>query len=605
MSQDLIQVIENDKSQTVATIIGATAATVIKAKKGSNTPVLFQAKSSSRILDYFGIPDVGSEGIDDVLTYNSKYPIWVSAPSTGGKYGGVLLTRTGTIPFVGGKASTAIDFSAIENTELAATMDGAATEVSFTISDYQHYVNQSINLTVNGTTINVTASNAEPEILTTTPDVGAGTYTRATGALTFTFDAAPSENTIVNVVYTVDRSTDAYCALFNKNPQADDLQIKVSATSASSFTVDLQKKPVGSTTFSTLAGFPKTASIVAGTKDGFGNVIYFPTLFANSDYIVPVTNTALVFDQFTADTTYKAFAGGVRGTTSAVELAAGWEFFKQTNKYAADIFFDTTSDTTIPALFQTLRTSYQKRSYYIYNMANTDYASAITASTSIMTDNKGIAFYWGWGKIQNTYTGDLNASSLQGRRALRLADMYDVFNGLAPAWYNENGTHGGQLGSGIVEMFYDADDDAQKLLEAARLNPTVFHPTFGVVLTRERTSQSMMSDYASISHTRLADYLIKNIIINALPYQSYKLNDFSHRSKVKAQIESIINPTVAEPFNLLRDYICKCDEENNNDDVLAREEFVVAVAIKFTPMSKYIKLYFTNSAQGSDVKEDV
>jgi hypothetical protein len=313
----------------------------------------------------------------------------------------------------------------------------------------------------------------------------------------------------------------------------------------------------------------------------------------------------LVYDQFTNDTSYVSFAGGKRGTTSAPELAAGWDYFKQVNKYKADIFFDTTADTTIPAIFQTLRTSYQKRAYYICIMANTGYASAITASTSIMTDNKGIAFYWGWGKVQNTYTGELNASSLQGRRALRLADMKDVFNGLAPAWYNENGTHGGQLGSGIVEMFYDADDDAQKLLEAARLNPTIFHPTFGVVLTRERTSQSMMSDYASISHTRLGDYLISNIITNALPYQSYKLNDYSHRTRVKAQIESIISPTAAEPYNLLRDYIVKVDDENNNDEVLAREEFVVGVAVKYTPMSKFIKLYFTNSAQGTDVQEDV
>ena len=98
---------------------------------------------------------------------------------------------------------------------------------------------------------------------------------------------------------------------------------------------------------------------------------------------------------------------------------------------------------------------------------------------------KGIAFYWGWGKLLNSYTGKLIASSLQGRRALRLADMHDVFNGLAPAWFNENGTHGGQLGSGVVEMFYDADEEQQKLLEAARLNPTVMHPTFGCVLTRE------------------------------------------------------------------------------------------------------------------------
>jgi len=222
-----------------------------------------------------------------------------------------------------------------------------------------------------------------------------------------------------------------------------------------------------------------------------------------------------------------------------------------------------------------------------------------------MTDEKGIAFYWGHGKIKNTYTGEFNASTLMGRVALRLADMNDVFNGLAPAFYNENGRHGGQLGSGIVEMFYDANETQQQLLADARINPIIVHPSFGTVIVRERTSQSLQSDYASIGHTRLRDYLIRNIIEQALPYQLYKLNDVDHRARVSSQIDKIIEPVASEPFNLLREYIVKCDGENNNDDVMAREEFVVSVAIKFTKFSKKIYLYFTNSAQGTDVSEDV
>jgi len=606
MSEELIQVILNDKSATTATMLGSVGATVIKATRGGNKPVRFEKRQTKRITDYLGIPNTGCEGIDDVIQYNNKYPIWVSAPSTGGKYGGVLVTKTGTIPFVGGKDSKTIDFTAIKNTERAATLAGATTEVTFVISDFSHYVHQSVDILVNGVSITIAASDAEPEVLTSTPDIGTGTFTRATGTVVFTFTTAPIAGTTVDIEYDVDRSADAYFALLNVNPQVDDLKVMITKNTLNDFVINLYKKAYTSSTYASVQGFPKTGSTIVNKKNGYSENIYLPVLFdENNDYIQAAVNTSLALDTFTADTAQIAFVGGIRGTTAAAQLATGWEYFKAVNTYKADVFFDTTAETTIPAIFEILRTSYQKYSYYILPTTNVAYDAAITATTSIMTDNKGIAFYWGWGKVSNTYTGDINMSSLMGRRALRLADMYDCFNGLAPAMYNENATHGGQLGSGIIEMFYDANDDQQILLENARINPTVVHPAFGVCNTRERTSQSLQSDYSSIGHTRLADYLINNIVTNALPYQSYKLNDTDHRARVKSQIENIISPTISAPFNLLRDYIVKVDEENNNDEVLAREEFVVSVAIKFTPFSKYILLFFTTSAQGTAVSEDV
>ncbi len=604
---DLITVIQSDRSATVSTSVGSTGATVIKAIKGGDQPVLFQPKSRKRIVDYFGTPDVGNEAVADVISYNDKYPIWVSAPSTAGKYGGVLVTKTGTKSFIGGKNSKTIDFSEIENVETVETADGLKTEFTFVINDFANYINQSVDILVNGTTINVSASDAEPEILTTTPDIGAGTFTRATGALSFTFDTAPAQGDIISVSYNTDKSTTAYFAIFNKNAQADDLKIKITTAtnSAGDFTINLYKKEFGSTTYSMIQGFPKVASVVENRKNGYQQNIYLPVLFEDSDYITVIVNENLDFSTFTEDTTQISFAGGTRGTTASAQLAVGWNYFQNTSTYAADIFFDTTADTTIPPIFETLRNSYQKRSFYIFPTTNVTSSAAITAMTGIIPDNKGLACYWGWAKVLNQYTGGTITSSLMGRRALRLADMYDVFNGLAPAWYNEDGTHGGQLGSGIVEMFYDATESEQTLLENARINPTIIHPVFGCVLTRERTCQSLQSDYSSIGHTRLADYLIKNILEDALPYQLFKLNDFTHRQRVKSQIEKIISPTAAEPYNLLRDYIVKCDDENNNDEVLAREEFVVSIAIKFTPFSHYITIYFINTEQGTEVSEAV
>jgi hypothetical protein len=59
------------------------------------------------------------------------------------------------------------------------------------------------------------------------------------------------------------------------------------------------------------------------------------------------------------------------------------------------------------------------------------------------------------------------------------------------------------------------------------------------------------------------------------------------------------------PNNVIRYYAIKCDSENNGDDVLTRQEFVLSVAIKVTPKSEFIRFNFINSAQGGSVEEDV
>jgi hypothetical protein len=605
---DLIDVILNDQSQTVATETSSVGATVIHAPKGGATPVYFSKKQTSRILNYFGIPNSAYPAIKDIIDYNSSYPLWVSAPSTGGRYGGVLVTKTGTVPFIGGKDSYAsIDFTEFPNIEsVAQAPDGLITNFTKTVSNFSQYVHQSVGLRINGVDITVAATDAEPEVLTTTPDIGSGTFTRATGVFDFTFTDAPNVGDIIEVTYDTDVSATAYFAVFNKNPQADDLKIKVSKDTSNNFALNLYKQnPQNLTSYALATGYPKTVSLTEGTKDGYGVNIYALSVLEEDDWIYPVINTSLAVTTFVNDASQVTFAGGSRGTTSATEITAGWEYFKSVSTYGADIYFDTTGGANIPAIFETLRDSYNKYKYYIATMPNANYTTTLSSASTFVTDEKGVAFYYGWAKVYNPYTDSKIVSSLMGKIALRHADMYDVFNGLAPAWYNENGTHGGQLGSGILEMLYPVDETQQEALAALRINPVIIHPSFGAVIVRERTSQSTLSDFASIGHTRLSDYIISTILRDALPYQLYKLNDDQHRRSVASMIDKILSPLVAEPYGLLRDYAIKCDEENNDDEVLAREEFVVSVAVKFTPFAKSIVLLFTNTAQGTDVQEAV
>lgn len=598
---DLITVAYNDRSQTAAAVVGSTAATVIKSTRGGSEPVYFSPRQSKRIIEYFGIPQSGNEAVDDILEYNSKYPIWVSAPSTGSLHAGVLVTSTELIPLTEGSADKTLDFSAVTVGALTdQTPNGVLTNFTATLPSFAFYNHQSLYLEIDGSVVELTLTDAEPEIVTTDPDIGSGTYTRATGVFDFTFTEAPASGTEIKVLGTTDRESDSYFVIFDKNPQVSDLKASV-VKDGDNYKIDIQKQSYLSNTYKTVSGYPVSGSLIPNTKDGFGNNIYFPVKLKDDDYITVVVNENSTALTFTDVDTPVALAGGVRGVTEIASLTAGWDYFKNTNKYPVDIMFDTTADSTIPATFATLRNAYQKYAYGIVPLPASNVADALTAASTFVVDNKGLAFYWGRGIILNAYTGAEMASSLMGRVALRYADMYDVFNGLAPAWYNENGTHGGQLGGGILRMLYDATDDQQTQLANVRVNPIVLHPTFGCVITRERTGQSMLSDYASVGHVRLVDYIVANIVKQILPYQLYKLNDVAHRTSVKGTIENIIASPAA--LSLLREYKVVCDETNNTDDVLAREEFVVDVYLKFTPFSKTIHLNITNLAQGMSIDE--
>jgi hypothetical protein len=190
-----------------------------------------------------------------------------------------------------------------------------------------------------------------------------------------------------------------------------------------------------------------------------------------------------------------------------------------------------------------------------------------------------------------------------GRVATKHAQMYDVFNGLAPSWIDENG-HGGQLGGNIIEMAYDpSETQKQTLSEDNQINPIEFNTQYGVMITAQRTSLTSLSDYSYINHSRTADYIILNVERQVLPYQITKLNDADHRNRARIKGDAIVSPLAGAPYNLLRSYAIKCDSENNTNQVLNRREFVFEIAVKFTPTSESIRFIFTNVDQTTSVEE--
>lgn len=594
-----ISVLLNDQSAVTLPVVGSVGATVLSASKGPETPIFFAPGQGNRIRTIYGQPSAAHPGIWDAIEYNNQFPLRISAPSSNSYHGGAIVRPTGTEAFDGGLPSDQVSsFDALPQAKNMGVGDGAETAFTATVGNTTDANEDSFEIVIDDTPENIASTDNGDGTWSLSGDNGTGTYESSTGSVIYTFSSAPASGALVDMSYTVDVS-DAYFILFDKRAAADDLAVMVTNTDGV-FSVNAFRKD--GLSYSILNNYPKQVSIIEGAKDGFGSIIYAEDVFAEDDLIGAVANDAVTFTTFTDDSANVDFGGGVRGVTEGTDLVRGWQQFQQKNTYPTDIFFDTSADPSIPSQFDTLRKSFQKYSAYILPLPNESDTDAQSTKDTYSISNRGIYFYWNWGQVRDGISGRKFWSTLMGRVATKHAQMFNVYNGLAPSWIDEN-NHGGQLGGGILKMAYDPSETAKKSLDEGQINPIVFDPQYGVMITSQRTSLTSLSDYSWIGHSRVADFIIKNIVEQVLPYQLTKLNDTDHRTRVKSKADSIIDPLSKAPYNLLRDYVNICDETNNTDDVLSRREFILETQIKFTPFSEYVKFVFTNVDQSVEIQE--
>lgn len=590
-----------DKSIAIEEQIGSVGASVIRSQKGPTKPIKIYAGQEQRIIHLFGKPSATYPDVWDAIEYNKNYDMWLAAPDKNGKHGGVWITQTGSEALTSGLSSDSITFSAIPIEEDLGTGDNSSTTFTTTVTEYGDYVNQSIDIEVGGTSISLTASDAATEVLTSVDATysGSGTYNRSTGEVSFTFDTAPATSADINVTYNIDRSDEIYFALLNSNKEADDLAVKTTY-SGGLWTLTIYRIDDDGN-YIQLDDSPYTVSLTAGSKDGFGKSNYILDVFDEHDYIKAVINSDLSYSSFVDDSDSIDMAGGSRGDTVTIaELTTSWNYFQDTVNFAADVFFDCTAVSGVETLFNTLRNTYQKYSIYLLNLGNVTAANAVSTKDALSINNAGLAIYWSWFKIRDIYNNSFFYSACMGRIASKHAAMSDVYNGLAPSWIDEN-SHGGQLGPGILEQINSATETQLQTMDSNQINPVIKHPSYGYMIVSQKTAQTTLSDYSYIGHIRLRDYLVENIINNALYFQITKLNDTEHRNAVKSKADLILSGPLG--LNLLVEAEAKCDNQNNNADVLNRREFILDVAVKFTTFSEKIKFNFINTDQGTSVSE--
>lgn len=616
-----VNVLLDNQSDFTLPETGSVGGTVISAPMGSAKPMYFAPGSRQSIYRKIGRPSRKYPQIWDVIEFNDSYPIYVSAPDNMGSRGGVHVTNDGVKQFVGGQDEEDFIYSDImQKNVLAREVEDTEKEFTATLKDMDGYKAESVDIRVNRESINLSISeDSGTETLTGSGDyTGSGTLDTTSGDFSFTFDSDSelSKGDRVEVTYRTDRSEDVYFSIFEANPKKDDTAVKIETDEddEEKLIIHFFKKD-NRGNYEEAKDSPIEASLDETAKDGFGQSIYIEDEFENHDlFRVKVNDSKLEKMEEDGDFSIKNditddrvdFAGGDRGAAiEGTDYSDGYEYFHEANKYPVDVFFDVSAEQDVVSAFETLRKDYQKYSAYIVPLPNVSDSDAPDERPD--ADNRGIYFYWNWGKVSNPY-GTSNRSiksPLTGRIATKHADMHVAFNGMPPSWVDLNGL-GGQLGSGIIELENDPDQETlKKLSRDNQINPIVDSPEYGVMLEAQRTSRRTLSDYSYINNSRTADYIIKNIVENVLPTQIGKLNNAQNRSRVERLINSILAPMTSAPYPVLRAYTIKCDEENNDGDVRNQRKFVVQVGVQMATSSEEIDLIFTNVDQETDVEEAV
>ena len=170
---------------------------------------------------------------------------------------------------------------------------------------------------------------------------------------------------------------------------------------------------------------------------------------------------------------------------------------------------------------------------------------------------------------------------------------------LQDPWYSPAGFSRGQY-LGITKLAFNPKKASRDELYRARINPIVTFPGQGTVLFGDKTALTVPSAFDRINVRRLFIVLERAVAL-AAKAQLFEFND----AFTRAQFRSAVEPFLRDVKNRrgLVDFSVVCDETNNTDSVIDRNEFVCSIFIKPAKSINFITLNFVASRSGVEFEE--
>jgi hypothetical protein len=167
------------------------------------------------------------------------------------------------------------------------------------------------------------------------------------------------------------------------------------------------------------------------------------------------------------------------------------------------------------------------------------------------------------------------------------------------AWVSPAGFSRGQY-LGITKIAFNPKQASRDDLYRARINPVTTFPGQGTILFGDKTALTTPSAFDRINVRRLF-IVLEKAISTAAKAQLFEYND----SFTRAQFRAAIEPFLRDVKNRrgLIDFSVVCDETNNTDSVMDRNEFVCSIFVKPARSINYITLNFVAARSGVQFEE--
>lgn len=211
----------------------------------------------------------------------------------------------------------------------------------------------------------------------------------------------------------------------------------------------------------------------------------------------------------------------------------------------------------------------------------------------VKMDTCFLALFWPWLKIRDS----INHENIWVPPSGVVMGQIAYSEQVSHAWLAAAGLRRGILDQ-VIELEYHAylkERDSMYGYQNS-VNAITQFPDTGIVIWGNKTLQRRMTALDRINVRRLMFYLEKRIALNA-KYYIFEPNDARLREQFTKMCNTICGFVKTERG--LYDYIIICDETNNPDEVIDRNELRARVGVQPTKAAEFIFIEFTIHRKGS------
>lgn len=203
--------------------------------------------------------------------------------------------------------------------------------------------------------------------------------------------------------------------------------------------------------------------------------------------------------------------------------------------------------------------------------------------------------YANWFKVSDTNSGRLVWSPPSGYMAKLMTDTDTNFY----PWYAPAGLTRGII-NGIVDIGVNPNPKQRGLLYKNGINPITYNPNDGYVVWGQKTLLSKPSAFNRINVRRLFLWCEKGVLRPARYFVMEQNTPFT-RSRLKSAIDPILS--FAQSNEGIYKYLIVCDERNNTNETIDRNEMIVDIYIQPVRVAEYILINFIATRTGQDFTE--